>query len=262
MNLRQLLIKVSKGEISVDEAEKLIKLYGIEIIGEFAKYDIGREVRIGYPEIIFAEGKDPNHLKEIIKRVLDKSERVIVSRVTEKDYPIIEEFKKEYKVYSDEMRRIFVIKDKNYKIQKTGGKIGIIAAGTSDIPYAEEVKIIDQELGCDVYTSYDAGIASLKRFLDSLTKLISKDVDVIVAVAGMEGALPSVVRSLVDIPVIGLPLSIGYGYGGRGEAALMSMLQSCSAGLLVVNIDNTVGAALAAASIANRVAKFRETKTC
>jgi NCAIR mutase (PurE)-related protein len=133
----------------------------------------------------------------------------------------------------------------------------VVAAGTSDLPIADEVRLLVEELGCDALVIHDVGIAGLHRTLDAAKRLLEADVDVVVAIAGMEGALPSVLASVLDVPVIGLPTSFGYGLGGGGVAALLSMLQSCSPGLVVVNIDNSVGAAVAAALMASRAAKFR-----
>ena len=258
MRLREILELLKNGKITVDDAERLIKLFTISRIKDMVRLDISREFRIGVPEVIYAEFKDNEVLKLSIEKALENTGRVIISRIRNDQIRIINDFKKRgYIVRFNKIGRIAVIKRPDYTVYKTGGKVGIITAGTADIPLAEEVKTIVEELGCDTITIYDVGISALHRTIDAVRKLIEYDVDVIIAIAGMEGALPSVVKSLVDIPVIGLPASKGYGKGGGGEAALLSMLQSCSPGLLVVNIDNTVGAALAAVSIANRVAKFK-----
>jgi hypothetical protein len=141
----------------------------------------------------------------------------------------------------------------------TGGRIGVITAGTSDQPVAEEAALVLREMGCAVTTAYDVGVAGLHRLFGPLRHLLGEaQVDVIIVAAGMDGALPSVVSGLVDVPVIGLPTSIGYGLGGRGEAAIMTMLQSCAPGLSVVNIDNGVGAAAVAGLIAVRCARARQ----
>ena len=138
-------------------------------------------------------------------------------------------------------------------IKKTGGKVGIIAAGTSDIDIGEEARLVCESMNCDCLCSYDVGIAGLHRIFPVIKQFIESEVSVIIVVAGMEGALASIVTSVADVPVIGVPTSIGYGYGEKGVAALASMLQSCSLGLTVVNIDNGVGAGAAAANIANRI---------
>lgn len=261
MNLLQILEKVYNRELSPTEAEKIIKLNAVIELKEGVKLDIGREYRTGSPEIIFAEYKDNNILRKLIHEKIKYVDRVIISRLRDDQFKLVDEFKElGYKVNLNEIGKIVVIKRKDYKSIKSGGRIGIITAGAADIPLAEEVKTIVEELGYETVTSYDAGIASLNRTLNAVQKMIENDVDVMVVIAGMEGALPSIVKSLVDMPVIGLPASKGYGLGGSGEAALLSMLQSCSAGLLVVNIDNSVGAALAAASIANKIGKCKNFK--
>ncbi len=141
---------------------------------------------------------------------------------------------------------------------RTGGRVGLISAGTSDIPCAEEARLIAEAMGCVVVPVYDVGVAGLHRLFQPLQSMLAEGVDVIIVAAGMDGALPSVVSGLVDVPVIGLPTSIGYGLGGGGVGALISMLQTCAPGLTVVNIDNGVGAGATAALIANRVAHTRK----
>jgi NCAIR mutase (PurE)-related protein len=137
---------------------------------------------------------------------------------------------------------------------RTGGRIGVITAGTSDVPVAEEARLVAEEMGCAVATLYDAGVAGLHRLLGPLGEMLEGGVGALVICAGMDGALPSVVAGLAPVPVIGVPTSIGYGAGGKGRAALLSMLQTCVPGLSVVNIDNGAGAGATAALIANRLA--------
>ena len=157
-----------------------------------------------------------------------------------------------------EVAHAVVIYRADYVRRGTGGHVGVISAGTSDIPVAEEAVLIAEEMGCRVTCIYDVGVAGLHRLIGPLHDLLANEVDAIVVAAGMDGALPSVVAGLVPVPVIGLPTSIGYGMGGKGIAALLSMLQTCAPGLSVVNIDNGIGAGITAALIANRVAQTRE----
>ncbi len=139
--------------------------------------------------------------------------------------------------------------------------MGILTAGTSDIPYAEEAAVVCQEMGCLVFTAYDVGVAGLHRLFAPLENLLQKErVDVLIVAAGMDGALPSVVSGMVPVPVIGLPTSVGYGLGGDGTAALLCMLQTCAPGLAVVNIDNGIGAGAMAGLIASRIAAARKGK--
>ena len=137
--------------------------------------------------------------------------------------------------------------------QHSGGKIGILSAGTSDIGVAEEARLMAEAMGCVTISFYDVGIAGMHRLLPAMEEMISADVGAIVVVAGMEGALASVVSSMMNVPVVGVPTSVGYGFGSAGIAALSCMLQSCALGLAVVNIDNGVGAGAFAALIANRI---------
>ena len=256
--MREILEKLAKGLISLDDAEKLLRLLHIAEIGNMARLDVNREFRKGIAEIIFAEGKTPEDLRKIAVKMLDETGRVIISRADKKQIEAIEEAVPSDSIFqaSDKVGTV-VIKKKGFEVDKKGGRIGILAAGTSDIPVAEEAKIVAEEMGCEVVTAYDVGVAGIHRLLPVLREMTEKDVDVIIAVAGREGALPSVVSGLVDIPIIAVPTSIGYGFGEKGVSALMAMLQACSLGLAVVNIDGGVPAAAIAVLIANRAAKFR-----
>jgi NCAIR mutase (PurE)-related protein len=256
MKLREILRKLAEKKISLEDAEKEIKLLAIEEVGKIAKLDVNREIRKGIPEVILAEGKSKEDLVEIISQSLKKKKRVIVSRLNEDQLKLIKKKFSRRICEINKKAKILVIGEKLKK--REGGKIGIIAAGTADIPVAEEARIIAEEMGCKVFTAYDVGVSGLHRLFSPLKEMIKNDVDCLVVVAGREGALPSVVAGLVDVPVIAVPTSVGYGFGERGESALMAMLQSCSLGIAVVNIDAGVAAGALAALIANRVAKFRD----
>ena len=253
MNIEQIFQSLQDGKISPSKAKKLLSLYSIEKIDNIAQIDTGRRNRKGIPEVVLAERKELPDLKKIIKKTLTKNNEVLISRIKQKDYTKILEFakKNKYKIKNGKNTTALLIY-KN-KIKKLGGKIGIIAAGTSDIGVGEEARLVCESMNCDCLSSYDVGIAGLHRIFPVLKQFIESEVDVIIVVAGMEGALASIVSSIADVPVIGVPTSIGYGYGEKGVAALASMLQSCSLGLTVVNIDNGVGAGAAAANIANRI---------
>ncbi len=253
MNIEQIFQSLQKGKISPSKAKKLLSLYSIEKIGSIAQIDTGRKNRKGIPEIILGERKQLLDLKKIIKKTLSKNNEVLVSRIKKKDYSKILEFSKKnkYKIKSGKNTSALLIYKNN--IKKTGGKVGIIAAGTSDIGVGEEARLVCESMNCDCLCSYDVGIAGLHRIFPVLKQFVESEVGAIIVVAGMEGALASIVSSIADVPVIGVPTSIGYGYGEKGVAALASMLQSCSLGLTVVNIDNGVGAGAAAANIANRI---------
>ena len=257
-SLREVLDKVAKNEISPSEAEKMLQLLAIDEVGCLAKLDGNRELRKGIPEIILAEGKTTRDIVEISTRLLAKRDRVIVSRCSNEQINAIRDaFANDATVEVNDKARMVVVKKRGFAVTQSGGKIGILTAGTSDIPVAEEAKLIAQEMGCTIFSTYDVGVAGLHRLLEPLKEVLSNDVDVIVVVAGREGALASVVSGLVDVPVIAVPTSNSYGFGEKGVSALMAMLQSCSLGLAVVNIDAGVAAGAMATLIANRAAKFR-----
>ena len=255
MNISDILDSVKSGKLSVNDAKKQLSLYSIEEIENFAKIDLGREVRKGIPEVIFAERKEKTEVKKIIKNVLKKTNSILVSRIPKKNFQDICDYckKNDFKVSTGQNCTTILVYKK--PIKKTNGKIGIITAGTSDIGIAEESRLMCESMSCNCITSYDVGIAGLHRIFPVLKEFIKSDVDAIIVVAGMEGALASVVSSTVNVPIIGVPTSIGYGFGEKGVAALASMLQSCSLGLTVVNIDNGIGAGAAAAKIVNQINK-------
>jgi NCAIR mutase (PurE)-related protein len=257
--LNEILDKVSRGELSVAEAEKMLKLLSVEELGCLAKLDGNRELRKGVPEVILAEGKTPAEVVEICRVMLANCGRVIVSRADKDHLDAVKAIlTDDLTVKINEKARMAVLKRKTYPAASTGGRVGILTAGTSDIPIAEEAKIIAEEMGCTIYDSYDVGVAGIHRLLEPIKELITTDVDVVVVVAGREGALASVVSGLVDVPVIAVPTSHSYGFGAGGLSTLMAMLQSCSLGLAMVNIDGGVAAGAVAALIANRASKSRK----
>ena len=237
------------------------RLLAIESVGRAARLDIGREMRKGLPEVILAEGKEPNDVAEIVVAMVQRTGRAIVSRANTKFLRAIRSrriagSKTEYSLKA----RMVIVRARTYTVKKTGGRVGVLTAGTSDIPIAEEAKIIAEQMGCQTKVFTDVGVAGLHRLFKPLRELLTWDVDVILVVAGREGALPTVVAGLVNVPVIGVPTSASYGFGEKGVAALAAMLQSCSLGLAVVNIDGGVGAGSVGALIANRAALGRSIK--
>jgi hypothetical protein len=256
--LREILEKTAKKELTVEEAEKLLRLLAVAEVEGMAKIDANREHRNGIPEVVLAENKATKDVVEITLRMLSESGRVIVSRCSRAQIQALNKVLPNDAVCQvNEKARMVIVKNKDFAAKNTGGKIGLLTAGTSDIPVAEEAKVIAQEMGCHVFASYDLGVAGIHRVLQPLKDLITKDVDVIIVVAGREGALPSVVAGMVNVPVIAVPTSNSYGFGEKGVSTLMAMLQSCSLGLAVVNIDAGVAAGAVATLIANRAAKFR-----
>jgi len=228
----------------------------IEEVGDIAKLDVLRKMRTGIVEVIYAENKSSDMILKIIKSFLESNKFAIVSRFKENQKDaIFNDFgnNSEITLECNELARIIIVKHKNFEFKKRDGIVGIITAGSSDIPVAEEAKVIAESMGCKVISSYDLGIAGIHRIFNPLSEMIKKGVHVIIVCAGMEGTLPGVVAALVDIPVIGVPISSGYGLGEKGIGALTTMLQSCSPGLLVVNIDNGFGAGASAALIANKI---------
>lgn len=229
-----------------------------EPIAGYAHLDTRRERRKGVPEVILAEPKAPAQVVEIARHFLERSGRAIISRIPPDTLTALEQaFGDSVAWERYEAARLVVLRRRGQEAPNTGGQIGIITAGTADVPCAEEAAVVCREMGCAVHMVCDVGVAGLHRLIDPLRRLLGVPVDAIVVAAGMDGALPSVVAGLVDVPVIGLPTAVGYGMGGKGEAALLSMLQTCAPGLAVVNIDNGVGAGVMAAIIANTVAKAR-----
>ncbi|MDD1661159.1 MAG: nickel pincer cofactor biosynthesis protein LarB [Methanomicrobiales archaeon] len=250
--LHELLEAFRQGEISREEAATRIEGLRIEQLEEFARLDLGRSARCGVPEVILAEGKSPDHLAGIVRRTVAAQGRCIVTRVSQGQAEEIRRGCREdgHGVeYLDIPRAVIA-----FRIPppgKNGGIVAILTAGTADLPAAEEARLIAEEMGCTVRTAYDVGAAGIHRLFPALKSVL--DAHVFIVAAGREGTLPAVVAGLVDRPVIGLPVSSGYGYMGEGRAALASMLQSCSV-LAVVNIDAGFTAGAFAARIATMVA--------
>ena len=256
--MREILEKVARGEISVEEAERLLRIFAIKEIDNLARIDVGRELRKGIPEIIFAEGKTVEELTTLAVKMVNETGRAIISRASKEHAERLANLiPKNMRLQVHDKARIIVMKRGDFRVEESGGRVGILTAGTADVHVAEEARVIAEEMGCKVLTAYDVGVAGIHRLLAALKDMMAKDVDVLIVVAGREGALPSVVAGMVDVPVIAVPVSSGYGLGGKGFSALIAMLQSCSLGLAVVNIDGGVPAGAVASMIANRIAKYR-----
>lgn len=220
--------------------------------------DPNRSQRTGIPEIVLAEHKSSDDTLSAMSTLIGQNGRVLISRCrSEMMDCIVDEFSQGYVVDIRRDARTVVVAHESAVPPATGGRVGILAAGLSDRPQANEASVMVEFMGVDCRLELDVGVAGLHRLVAPLTNLARWEVDALVVVAGMDGALPSVVAGLVDVPVIGLPTSVGYGYGGHGEAALMSMLQTCAPGLAVVNIDNGIGAGAMAGLIAKRAANAR-----
>ncbi|MDD1685074.1 MAG: nickel pincer cofactor biosynthesis protein LarB [Methanoregula sp.] len=236
--------------MSLEAAAEAIGGLRLDRISDFACIDLGRDMRCGMPEVVLAEGKDPGHLARIAIHHAQEAGRCVITRIGSDQVGLIqhEAERLEMKAEYHEAGRILIIA-KSPAPKKTGGIVAVITAGTSDFRVAEEARIIAEEMGCEVRTAYDVGAAGIHRLFPALKPLLAAHVFIVCA--GREGTLPSVVAGLVDKPVIGVPVSVGYGYMGEGKAALASMLQSCSV-LSVVNIDAGFTAGAFAARIANQ----------
>jgi len=247
MDLRKLLQDVKDGSTNIDDALSSLKNLPYEDIG-YANIDHHREIRIGYPEVIYCEGKSDEHILGIIERMMEKGSNILGTRCRRETF---EKIKKVIsRVYSNsEYEEISkILKIKNHKISNIGkGKIVVVSGGTSDIPVADEAYYTAKFLGNDVERVYDVGVAGIHRLLNK--NHILQSARVVISVAGMEGALPSVVGGLVDVPVIAVPTSVGYGANFGGLSALLTMLNSCASGISVVNIDNGFGAGYLASMI-------------
>jgi NCAIR mutase (PurE)-related protein len=272
-DLRRLLEALVDGDLGLDDAVQRLRLLQVTQLGEFARLDTNRDLRKGVPEVVYAPRKRDRELEMIVRRFLADRGLALVSRLTPERAetlrvaltaqtaaeaapgaeaaPAAGPVEGLTFTYQTEAEVLAAYTPK-YRPPEPGGCVGLLTAGTSDIPVAEEAALIIKHMGCRVERGYDTGVAGMHRLLEPLTRMIESGVDVLVVVAGMEGALPSVVAGLVDVPVIGVPTSTGYGLGGDGTAALYSILQSCSPGLVAVNIDNGVGAGAAAALMARR----------
>ena len=243
MDIRSLLEKVKNGDIDIDLAIDKLKDLPYEDIG-YANIDHHRQIRNGYPEVIYCEGKSDEHILGIIKRMNEKGSNILGTRCRKDTYEKIRNIYPNCEY--EELSRILKIENKPIKnIGK--GKIVVVTGGTSDIPVADEAYYTAKFLGNEVERVYDVGVAGIHRLLNKMN--ILKSARVLIVIAGMEGALPSVVGGLVDVPVIAVPTSVGYGANFGGLSALLTMLNSCASGISVVNIDNGFGAGYLAATI-------------
>jgi NCAIR mutase (PurE)-related protein len=242
--LRALLRGVASGSLSVDEAESRLAWVPVEDL-DIARVDHHRALRLGFPEVIFAEGKATEHVLAIADRIAQRGEGLLATRVSEQAGRALQE--RFPTAEWNRTGRIFHLAATDPIEPATRGTILVVAAGTSDLPVAEEAAVTARALGNPVERLIDVGVAGLHRILAAGDQLLHASV--VVVVAGMEGALPSVVGGLVAAPVIAVPTSVGYGASFGGLAALLGMLNSCSAGITVVNIDNGFGAAFAASRI-------------
>ncbi len=235
--LKQILLDIKEGKISIEEGIEKLKDLPFKDIG-IACVDHHRAVRKGFAEVIFGEGKEAEEIISIIEEMKKKKENILVTRISDKKAKKIKEIYPEA-TYHKKARALTLI---NTPVKSSGkGTVLVVCAGTSDLPVAEEAFVTAKFLGNPVEKIYDVGVAGIHRLLTHMDKL--RKASVIIAVAGMEGALPSVIAGLVESPVIAVPTSVGYGASFSGLSALLAMLNSCAPGIAVVNIDNGFGAA-------------------
>lgn len=245
MNIKEvenLLVEVKKGKTTIEEALEVLKNFPYTDLG-FARIDNHREMRTGYPEIIYCAGKSVFQVKEIFRVMAERENNVIGTRANQEMYDAVKNILPDAVYYSD--ARIISMQKKKPVAPKS--RIAIITAGTSDMSVAEEAAVTAELLGNNVVRIYDAGVAGIHRLVDKLPDI--RSCRVVIVIAGMEGALASVVGGLVDKPVIAVPTSVGYGANFGGISALLAMLTSCSTGVTVVNIDNGFGAGFSASMI-------------
>jgi NCAIR mutase (PurE)-related protein len=248
-SLKQLLEQVRTGAVSPDAAAARLATLPYEDLG-FAKLDHHRALRRGFPETVFGAGKSAEQIVTIVERITARGQRVLVTRTTPEVHEKVQAVHPEARFH--EAARCLTVE--TGKAAALSGRIAIAAAGTSDLPVAEEAAVTAEFHGAAVERVYDVGVAGLHRLLDHAPTI--RGADVVIVVAGMEGALPSVVAGLVDAPVVAVPTSVGYGASFHGLAALLAMLNSCASGVGVVNIDNGFGAAhLACLILRGRTAK-------
>lgn len=245
-NIKALLEGIKKGDIEVDEGMAALKDLPFQDLG-YANIDHHRQIRTGYPEVIYCEGKSIDHILGIVKAMLEKEVNILATRANKEVYEATKDLHDD--VFYHEQSRILIFKKVPFKHSKS--KILVATGGTSDIPVAEEAALTAEVLGCTVVRLYDVGVAGIHRLMSR--KALIDEASVIIAVAGMEGALPSVIGGLADAPVIAVPTSVGYGAHFDGLASLLAMLNSCASGIGVVNIDNGFGAGYLASSIIRQI---------
>ncbi len=263
MDPKELLRRYKEGRISEEDLIHNLKLDHIQALEDKLRYDLCREARSGFPEAVLGLSKTAEDVSSILRVVMTQKDVIFVTKLDPDKMQAIRQILSAKKGLMKEIDleyhadpRLLVVRRGKVRVAPLGCCVGIVAGGTSDVPVAEEARVTCEESGLKTVPAYDVGVAGLHRLLAPLRRMLEEDVDVFIVVAGMEGALPSVVKGLVDVPVIGVPTSIGYGYRS-GESALIAMLNSCVPGLVVANIDNGFGAAAAAYLICLRISRQR-----
>lgn len=250
--MEEILHALLEGKIDIATAKNKLRVLNIKSVAEVAKLDVNRAQRTGAPEAILAQNKRPEDVKRLALAMAEASGYTLITRVKDEDLKELEaDLPSGYELEINRQAKTVILKQKDYSFPQAG-KIGVLAAGTADMAVAEEVVVTARVMGCEVIKAYDVGVAGIHRLYGPLTNMLEKNVAAIVVIAGMDAVLPIVVSSNVDVPVIGVPTSVGYGMGKDGVAGLLTMLQTCSPGLAVVNIDNGFGAGVFASLIARQ----------
>jgi pyridinium-3,5-biscarboxylic acid mononucleotide synthase len=257
--VRDVLRRLLEGELTEEEAISELRQLQLEELGGRARLDLGRFLRRGIPEVILAPGKHPTDAARLVVAMAERQGQGLISRMTAEHQSALHELATVAGMRVIAYAASARVLRGGFEPGAIDGKVGILTAGTSDLPAAEEAQMVVEACGLEVKLDADLGVAGLHRFVGPLASTLEWGCDVIIVAAGMDGVLPGLVAGLIDVPVIGLPVSTGYGRGGAGEAALTTMLQSCSTGLVVVNIDNGVGAGAAAVLMAQRRRRGRST---
>jgi len=258
--VKEILRRLVAGELTEEEAIVELRSVQLEELSGRARLDLGRFLRRGIPEVILALGKTPEDTATLALAMAERQGQGLVSRMSDAHREAVDRAAApagmDVVAYGASAR----VLRRGFQTEPVDGRVGILTAGTSDLVVAEEARMVVEATGLQVRIEADLGVAGLHRFVGPLASILEWGADVLVVAAGMDGVLPGLVAGLVALPVIGLPVSTGYGRGGAGEAALLTMLQSCSTGLTVVNIDNGVGAGTAAVLVAARAASARAIK--
>lgn len=257
--MRDVLRRFRAGELTEDEAIHELRSIQLEDLAGKARLDLGRYLRRGLPEVVLAPGKSPREAARLVVTMADRQGQGLISRMSPAHAAAMKSAARAAGMsvvpYSTSAR----VMRKGFAPEAMAGRVGILTAGTSDVAVADEARMVAEACGHEVRMEADLGVAGLHRFVAPLSSILDWEADVLIVAAGMDGVLPGLVAGLVALPVIGLPVSTGYGRGGAGEAALLTMLQSCSTGLTVVNIDNGIGAGAAAVLIAQRRLRGKNT---
>jgi len=247
--------RLRRGELTPAAFMERVAPYAVHEVAGVAKLDTGRHARTGASEAVLADGKDDALLAKVVREAVRASGRCLVTRLPPGRARKLKRALRGLTTSVDTTAHAAVVSNGRTRPRRTGGKVAIVTAGSSDLRAAGEARLAAEEQGCRVIMFTDVGVAGIHRLFPAIRRIEQEGVHAVIVAAGMDGALPSVVGGLTSAPTIGLPISSGYGVGGRGEAALFSILQSCAPGVGVVNIDNGYGAGVLAAKIANTAAR-------